>query len=157
GLGGSFRVSDRFNVTGELSEGDLGTGAQLGTEYLYSDRTTVYLNYTLENDRSDDGLRARKGNMASGFRTRYSDSASVYLEERYSHGDVPTGLMHSTGVDLAPFDRFNFGAHVDFGTLKDHQTAAELERKALGINAGYGFDNLKIASALEYRVDNTEQ
>jgi len=157
GLGGSFRVSDRFNVTGELSEGDLGTGAQLGTEYLYSDRTTVYLNYTLENDRSDDGLRARKGNMASGFRTRYSDSASVYLEERYSHGDVPTGLMHSTGVDLAPFDRFNFGAHVDFGTLKDHQTAAELERKALGVNAGYGFDKLKIASALEYRVDNTEQ
>ena len=157
GAGGSFRLTDRFNVVGEVSEGDLGPGGKLGTEYLYSDRTTVYLNYTFENERTDNGLRARKGNMVTGFRTRYSDSASVYLEERYTHGDVPTGLMHSTGVELAPFDRLNFGANFDFGTLKDPQTAAELERKALGVSAGYGFDKLKIASALEYRVDDAEQ
>jgi flagellar motor protein MotB len=157
GAGGSLRLTNRLNIIGEVSGGDLGTGAKVGTEYLYTDRTTVYLNYTLENERTDNGLRARKGNMASGFRTRYSDSASVYLEERYTHGDVPTGLMHSAGVDLAPFDHFNFGADLDFGTLKDHQTAAELERKALSVSAGYGFDKLKIASAVEYRTDNIEQ
>jgi hypothetical protein len=56
--------------------------------------------------------------MASGFRTRYSDSASVFLEERYTHGDVPTGLTHSTGVDLAPTDRLNLGANLDFGTSR---------------------------------------
>jgi predicted porin len=95
--------------------------------------------------------------MASGFKTRYSDSASVFAEERYTHGDVPTGLTHSTGVDLAPTDRLNFGANLDFGTLKDPQTSAEIERVALGVRAGYGFDKLKIASALEYRVDNAEQ
>ncbi len=98
GVGGGYRVTDRFKLNGEVSEGDLGAAGRLGTEYLYTDRTTLYLNYALENERSDNGLRARKGNMASGFRTRYSDSASVYLEERYTHGDVPTGLMHSTGV-----------------------------------------------------------
>jgi lipopolysaccharide assembly outer membrane protein LptD (OstA) len=65
--------------------------------------------------------------------------------------------MHSAGVDLAPFDRLNFGAHLDFGTLKDQQTAAELERKALSVSAGYGFDRLKIASAVEYRTDDIEQ
>ena len=157
GAGGSLRLTDRFNVAGEVSGGDLGTGGRLETEYLYSDRTTMYLNYNLENERTDNGLRARKGNMASGFRTRYSDSASVYLEERYTHGDVATGLMHSTGVKLVSFDRVNFGANLDLGTLKDPYTAAETERTALGVNAGYGFDKLKIASALEYRVDNTEQ
>jgi flagellar motor protein MotB len=157
GAGGSYRFTERFNVVGELSGGDLGTGGMLGTEYLYSDRTTLYLNYALENERTDNGLRARKGNMVSGFRTRYSDSASAYVEERYTHGEVPTGLMHSTGVELAPFDRVNFGAHVDFGTLKDHQTAAEVKRKAAGVSAGYGFDRLKIAGALEYRVDDMEQ
>ena len=156
GAGGSYRVTDRFNVAGELSGGDLGTGGRLGTEYLYSDRTTVYLNYTLENERTDNGLRATRGNMASGFRTRYSDSASVFLEERYTHGDVPTGLMHATGVDLAPTDRLNLGANLDYGTLKDYQTAAEIKRTALGLSAGYGFDRLTIASALEYRVDDTE-
>ena len=157
GIGGSLRLTDRFNVVGEVSDGDLGPSGSLGTEYLYSDRTTLYSNYTYENERTDNGLRARKGNISSGFRTRYSDSASVFLEERYAFGDVPTGLTHATGVDLAPTDRLNLGANLDFGTLKDHQTAAELERIALGVNAGYGFDKLDIASALEYRVDNTEQ
>jgi flagellar motor protein MotB len=157
GAGGSLRFTDRFKVAGEVSGGDLGTGGRLETEYLYSDRTTLYSNYNLENERTDNGLRAKKGNMATGFRTRYSDSASVYLEERYTHGDVPTGLMHSTGVKLVSFDRVNFGANLDLGTLKDPYTAAKLERTALGVNAGYGFDKLKIASALEYRVDNIEQ
>ena len=158
GAGGSLRLTDRFNVTGEVSEGDLGTGGKLGTEYLYSDRTTIYSNYTLENnERTDNGLLARQGKMASGFRTRYSDSASVYAEERYTYGDVPTGLTHTAGVKLVVFDRVNFGANIDLGTLKDPQTAAELERKALGVSVGYGFDNLKLATAVEYRDDNIQQ
>jgi len=157
GAGGSVRVTDRFKVAGEVSEGDLGTGGKLGTEYLYSDRTTLYGNYSLENERTDNGLLARRGKMASGFRTRYSDSASVYAEERYTHGDVPTGLMHSAGVKLVPFDRVNFGANIDLGTLKDPQTAAELKRTALGVSAGYGFDKLALATAVEYRVDDIER
>ncbi|MDW7644325.1 MAG: OmpA family protein [Desulfuromonadales bacterium] len=156
GAGGSYRLTDRFSLSGEASAGDLGAGGQLGTEYLYSDRTTLYLNYALENERTDNGLRARQGNLASGFRTRYSDSASIYLEERYTHGDVPTGLMHSTGVDLAPFDHVNLGANLDFGTLKDYQTGAETQRTAIGVSAGYGIEKLKLATAVEYRVDEAE-
>lgn len=157
GAGGSYRMTDRLNVTGEVSGGDLGTGGKIGAEYLYDDRTTLYSNYSLENERTDNGLLARRGKMASGFRTRYSDNVSVYLEERYTHGDVPSGLTHSTGVNLVAFDRFNFGANLDLGTLKDPDTAAELERKALGVSVGYGFDKLKLATALEYRVDDIEQ
>ena len=156
GAGGSLRLTDRFKIDGEVSGGDLGTGGKLGTEYLYSDKTTLYGNYTLENERTDNGLLARRGKMASGFRTRYSDSASVYLEERYTHGDVPSGLMHSTGVKLVAFDKLNLGANLDLGTLKDPYTSAELERTALGVSAGYGIDKVKIASALEYRIDNIE-
>lgn len=156
GTGGSYRLTDRFKASGELSTGDLGGSGRIGTEYLYSDRTNLYLNYAVENERTDNGLRARKGSMVSGFRTRYSDSASIYLEERYTHGEVPTGLMHSTGVDLTPSDRLNLGAKLDFGTLRDFQTDAEIKRTAVGVSAGYGFDRLKLASALEYRVDESE-
>ena len=157
GTGGSLRLTDRLKVGGEVSTGDLGEAARMETEYLYSDRTTIYQNYTLENERSDNGVLSRKGNLASGLRTRYSDSASVYLEERYAHGDVPTGLTHATGVELAPTDRLTIGASLDYGTLKDYQTAAELERTAAAVNLGYGFDKLTFAGAVEYRVDNTEQ
>lgn len=157
GVGGAYRVTDRFKLNGEVSEGNLGLAGRLGTEYLYSDRTTLYLKYAMENERSDNGLQANKGTMTSGFRTRYSDSASVYGEERYTHGDVPTGLTHSYGVDLAPTDRLNFGAKLDFGTLQDNLTGARIKRTAVGVNAGYGFEKLKIASALEFRVDDSEQ
>jgi flagellar motor protein MotB len=157
GVGGAYRVTDRFKLNGEVSEGNLGTAGRLGSEYLYSDRSTIYLNYALENERTDNGVQARKGAMTSGFRTRYSDSASVYGEERYTHGDVPTGLIHSYGVALTPTDRLNIGAKVDFGTLQDNLTGAKIKRTAAGVNAGYGFDKLKIASALEFRVDDSEQ
>ncbi|HEY6873583.1 MAG TPA: OmpA family protein [Geobacteraceae bacterium] len=157
GVGGAYRVTDRFKVNGEVSDGSLGMAGRLGTEYLYSDRTTIYLTYTLENERSDNGVQANKGAMTSGFRTRYSDSASVYGEERYTHGDVPTGLTHAYGVDLAPTDRLNLGAKTEFGTLQDNLTGATIKRTAVGVNAGYGFAKLKLASALEFRVDDAEQ
>jgi predicted porin len=94
--------------------------------------------------------------MVSGVKTRYSDSVSVYLEEKYSHGDVPTGLTHSTGVDLAPNDRWNFGTHFDAGTLHDPNTGAAIERRGMGLRVGYGFETIKLSSAVEYRVDGTQ-
>ncbi len=157
GAGGSWRLTDRFSLNGEVSEGDQGTGVSLGSDFLYSDRTTMYLNYALENERTDNGLRARKGKMISGGRTRYSDSASVYVEEQYSHGDMPAGLVHSAGVDLAPTDRLNINANVDLGTLTDPVTATDLKRKALAASIGYGFERLSLVNALEYRVDETAQ
>jgi flagellar motor protein MotB len=157
GAGGAYRVTDRFKVNGEVSDGSLGAAGRIGTEYLYSDRTTIYLNYALENDRTDNGVQANKGTLTSGFRTRYSDSTSVYGEERYTYGDVPTGLTHSYGVDLTPTDRLNLGAKTEFGTLQDFLTGAKTKRTAVAVNAGYGFDKLKIASAVEFRVDDSEQ
>lgn len=156
GSGGAYQVSEQFRVNGEVSNGDLGSAARVGTEYLYSDKTTAYMNYALENERSDNGVKARKGNMTSGVKSHYSDTTSVYVEEKYSHGDVPTGLTHSTGVEYAPDDRWNFGAHIDKGTLRDNLSGAKMDRSAVGGSMGYGFEAVKIASAIEYRQDQTQ-
>ncbi len=156
GSGGAYRVTDRFKVNGEVSSGDLGGAGKVGTEYLYSDRTNIYMNYVYDNETPDNGIRSNKGNMISGFKTRYSDTMSVYAEEKYTHGNVPTGLTHSAGVDLAPFDHWNFGVNMDFGTLRDPITAARLDRHAAGVRVGYGTGNLTWTTAFEYRVDKTE-
>jgi hypothetical protein len=156
GSGGAYRVTDRFKVIGELSSGDLGGAGKVGTEYLYSDRTIMYLNYVYDNETPDNGIRSNKGNMITGFKTRYSDTTSVYAEEKYTHGNVPTGLTHTAGVELAPFDRWNFGANVDVGTLRDPVTAARLERNAAGVRVGYGAEGFTWTTAFEYRVDKTE-
>ena len=160
GTGGSYRVSERLRIDAEVSNGDLGEGGKLGTSYLHSDRTSLYLNYALENERTDNGLRramGREGNLVAGIRSRLSDSMSVYQEERYQHGVMSTGLTHATGITLAPTERLNFGINTDIGTLQDIQTGAETERRAAGIHVGYGFETLQLSSGVEYRNDDAEQ
>jgi lipopolysaccharide assembly outer membrane protein LptD (OstA) len=90
------------------------------------------LNYSLENERMDNGqlLHGSGGSLVSGARTRLSDTSSVYIEERYQDGTNLSGLTHATGINL---------------TTKDHW------------NLGYGVDKMQFSSAVEYRRDNAEQ
>ncbi|MBE9568348.1 MAG: flagellar motor protein MotB, partial [Proteobacteria bacterium] len=156
GAGGTIRATDRLTLDGELSFGDLGTGAKGGLDYLVSDRTNVYSAYTFENARSDNGVSARRGNWNNGIRSRYTDTTSVYAEERYTHGDVPTGLTHAFGVDYTPDERWNFGGNLEMGVLEDKRTGATTDRKALGLNAGYNFGAVVYSAALEFRLDGVE-
>ena len=161
GVGGLIRLSERMRVDAEVSNGDLGEGGKLGTSYSPTDRTSLYLNYSLENERADNTwLRSNGGsvgNLVAGVKTRLTDSASIYVEERHQDTDTMLGLTHSTGVTLAPTERLNFGASTDIGTLTDIQTGAETKRKAGGFRAGYAFDAFQFSSGIEYRFDETEQ
>jgi flagellar motor protein MotB len=157
GIGGSYRLSKEMSIEAEGSEGSLGPGGKLGTKYLASDHTTLYLNYSLENERSDTGLFQRTGTLVSGMKERLSDSSSVFVEERYQDIDSASGLTHSTGVNFAPDDRWNFGANAEVGRLIDSQTDAETRRRAAGVRVGYGHDKIQFSSGVEYRNDDIEQ
>jgi flagellar motor protein MotB len=157
GVGGSYRLTERLRIDTEVSDGDLGPGGRIGSNFLYSERTNLYLNYALENERTDNGLLVRRGNLVSGVKRRLSDSSSVYFEERYQDSGAATGLTHATGISLAPSERWNFGANADVGTLADPLTGAETDRIAGGIHVGYGLDNVQFSSAVEYRIDESEQ
>lgn len=160
GMGGAFMISERLQLNGEISDGDQGPGGRLGTEYLQSERTSFYLNYVLENERTDNGLRdtrGAQGSLVSGMKTRLSDSTSVYLEERYQHGRSMTGLTHATGVTLAPSERWNLSVGSDIGTLEDRITGAETDRTAGSVNIGFGTETLQLSSGVEYRNDEAEQ
>jgi flagellar motor protein MotB len=159
GAGGSYRLTRRFRLDGEASEGELGPGGKVGTSFLYSEHTNLYLNYSLENERTDNGqlIRGSQGNLVSGAKTRLSDSSSVYVEERYQNGSSLGGLTHATGINLTANERWNFGGSAEFGKLRDSQTGADTDRKAAGIRVGYGFDKMQFSSGIEYRRDNAEQ
>ena len=157
GSGGTYRFGERMRLDAEVSDGDLGFGGRLGTNYLLSERTSMYLNYSLENERTDNGLYSRRGDLVSGVKRRLSDSTSVYVEERYQDTEVLEGLTHATGFSLVANERWNLGANADFGTLQDVQTGAETDRKSGGLRVGYGRDSIQFSSAIEYRLDETEQ
>lgn len=156
GAGGSYRLSDSLKVSGEASHGDLGLGARVGTEYRVSEKTSTYLNYALENERSDNGVLASKGSVVGGAKNHYSDTISVFGEEKYTHGDVPVGLMHSAGIAYTPNERWTFSTHADAGTLRDNLSGAKLERSGFSVSMGYGFDAIKLSSLVEYRHDNVQ-
>ncbi len=160
GMGGTMQFSEKLQVDAEVSSGDLGAGGRLGTNYKYSDHTSMYLNYTLENERADNGLnttRGSQGNLIAGVKSRFSDSASVFLEERYQRSDTMMGLTHSTGISLAPGNSWSLGLNTDIGTLHDTFTGAETDRIAGGIQIGFGAGDLQFVSGIEYRNDDVEQ
>jgi hypothetical protein len=160
GVGGTYQVTDKLQVDAEVSNGDLGAGGRLGSNYLYSDRTSLYLGYTLENERSDYGMRngqGSEGNLVAGLKTRLGDSASVFLEERYQHGNTATGLTHSAGINFAPDEKWTLGFNTDVGTLQDVNTGAETERLAAGVQVALHNGGWQLSSGIEYRNDDVEQ
>ena len=160
GIGGSYRLSDKMKIDAEMSDGDLGRGGRLGTNYVHSDRTSMYLNYALENERTVNGLpsgRGSEGNLVAGIKSRLADSTSVFLEERYQQNRTMTGLTHGTGISFAPTQKWNLGLTTDIGTLQDVQTGAETERLAGGLQLSFALDTLQISSGVEYRNDDSEQ
>lgn len=155
GAGGKYQINDKWKLHGELSGGDLGLGARFGTDYLQSKETTLYSTYALDNERNVSGLAQQKGSLVSGFRSQTSESLSVYGEERYAHGDVPSGLTHAYGVNLTADDDWRFGASGEVGTLQDNFTGAKTDRKAFALSAGRKSKEIDYTGALEYRTDTT--
>jgi len=160
GFGGSYRLSDKMKMDAEVSNGDLGSGGRLGTNYIHSEHTSMYLNYALENERTVNGMpsgRGSEGNLVAGMKSRIADSTSVFLEERYQQNRTMTGLTHGTGISFAPTQKWNLGLTTDIGTLQDMQTGAETERLAGGLQLGFNLDKLQISSGVEYRNDDNQQ
>ena len=160
GVGGSYRVSDRLRIDAEVSDGDLGRGGRVGTNYMQSDRTSMYMNYSLENERNYYGARSglgSEGNLVAGVKSRIADSTSVFLEQRYQHNDAMTGLTHGTGISFAPTQNWTLGFNTDTGTLQDTLTGAETKRLAAGTQLGFASESFHFSSGVEYRDDKSEQ
>ena len=160
GVGGTVQVSEKLQIDAEVSNGDLGAGGRFGSNYRYSDSTSMYLNYTLENERADNGLntaRGSQGNLIAGVKSRLSDSTSVFLEERYQRSNTMMGLTHSTGISLALREKWSLGFNTDIGTLHDTYTGAETDRVAAGLQLGFSSEDLQLVSGIEFRNDDVEQ
>lgn len=154
GGGGRYDVNDRVTLTGESTAGNGGWGGKAGVDYRASDRTSYYANYVMDNERSDLGYRGRNSHLTSGVKSRYSDSLSVFNEERYQNVERgPSGLIHAFGLDLAANDRWTLGGRAERGTLADALTG-DIERTAASVTTGYHLEKTKYAGTHEWREDD---
>ena len=154
GVGGKVRLSSKLTANGEVSGGDGGIGGKIGTEYQINDASTAYLTYSLDPDHTDIISRGGEGMLVSGARTRFSDSVSVFGEERFRHGAGYGGLTHAFGLDFAPIKDWKTGFAFETGNLSD-PNAGDIKRTAASVTLGFSREELNYAGKLEYRKDQT--
>ncbi|QNP39598.1 OmpA family protein [Lysobacter solisilvae (ex Woo and Kim 2020)] len=161
GTGGAMRIGEKLRVEAEASAGDLGPGGRLGTSYMVSDKTSLYLNYALENERGDilngTNISGQRGSLVGGMKRRLVDGSTLYAEERYQDANEARGLTHAAGMSLNLGERWTLGANAELGTLQDSDTAAETERRAGGVRVAYTLGATQVSSGVEYRADDSEQ
>ena len=153
GAGGSKRLNEKFNMLGEVSTGSGGMGGKVGGEWQTSDRSQLYMNYATDTERTDSLYRGRQSTLVTGAKTRYTDSLSIYGEERLMNGVGPSGLMHAFGLDLAAQDGWNYGFKGEIGNLSD-PLAGDYKRKAMTGSVGRVIDKTKYAGAVEWRSED---
>ncbi|MEE9388922.1 MAG: hypothetical protein V3U96_09955 [Paracoccaceae bacterium] len=154
GLGGTYTVSDRFTLEGEVSGGTGGAGARIGATLQVDDRTQTYLSYTLTPDSADNQYPGATGEFTYGGSRRVNDNIYVLAEQTYLHGAGPTGVTNSFGLDISPNDAWVLGAQLEFGRLADPLTG-DMERRAVSFSANYSHEKLGYNGVLEYRVDTS--
>jgi hypothetical protein len=154
GVGGNYQLSDAARVGAEASDGGLGFGGKVSTDYRIDDRSNVYVNYTLAADQPDAFNDGRSGTLTTGTRYRYSDATSLYGEERMQTGSGSDSLTRAYGVDFTPNKQWTYGFKFEHGTISD-PLAGDILLTAVGATLQYSKDKIKYGGALEYRNDDT--
>ncbi len=154
GIGSGWQFSERLKLNADISDGNLGPGATAGANFQMSDQTSLYLNYGLDSDNLGTEYSGSKSTVVAGGRSRFSDHASVYAEEKYTRGNQPRGLTQSYGVDLAPDDRWSYGLSLEYGKLET-ANSGEVKRNAVGLRLGYSHEKSRYAGAIEFRKDES--
>lgn len=153
GVGGNLRLNERTKLTAEVSTGNLGLGGQIGAEYKIDEKRISYLNFGYSPDRTDIINRSGAGILTSGVRERFTDSFSVFGEERVRYGGGYSGLTHAFGLDFVPYDRWKTGLMFETGELSD-PIQGDVKRTAISPSIGYSRDGLTYAGRFEYRHDD---
>jgi outer membrane protein OmpA-like peptidoglycan-associated protein len=154
GLGGSYQITKDLRLGAEASDGSLGFGAKLSTDYKIDERSNLYVNYTLAADQPDALNVGREGTLTTGTRYRYDDATSVYAEERMQTGSGPDGLTQAYGVDFTPNKHWTYGLKFEDGTIAD-PIAGDLSVRAVAGSVVYTQAKIKYSGALEWRENDS--
>ena len=159
GVGGQVRLNDRLALSGEVSEGTGGLGANAQATFTRSDNSEYYLGYALSTDSNDTGFAtqtqslAGQGVLTFGAKKRFNDSLSVYGEERFGYGRTQSSLSHVYGLTFNPSEVWSFGAHVENGRIEDDFNG-DFDRTAFALSVGRSTEATRIASNLELRLED---
>ncbi|UAB78788.1 hypothetical protein INR77_03435 [Erythrobacter sp. SCSIO 43205] len=159
GGGVNAQVSERIGIAGEVSGGDGGLGADTQLNYRLGDGSEAYVGYSLFADRTDTGLdtqniftRSNRGTLTIGARHRFTDSLSVYGENRTGIGGTAPSLTRSFGLQFEPTEHLSFDGSFERGQIDDLSTGL-FRRTAGSVGVGYVNDGVRVGSSIELRKE----
>ncbi|MEQ1649726.1 MAG: hypothetical protein ABL898_14175, partial [Hyphomicrobiaceae bacterium] len=152
GVGATQRLDEKTKLLGEVSTGSGGLGGKAGVEYKIDEKRISYLNYAYDPDRTDIISRGGAGVFAAGSRHRFTDSFSVFGEERAKHGGGFSGLTHAFGLDFVPYEHWKSGLAFETGRISDPY-AGDVKRTAISGMLGYSHEGLVYTGKYEFRHD----
>ncbi len=163
GAGVTAQLTERLSLKGEMSGGDGGLGADILLNHRTGDGSESYVGYTLLADRTDTGLDSqnfftdrRGGALVVGSRQRFSDSLSVFGENRVGIGGETASLARSFGLQFNPSERFSISGTFENGRIDDPQSG-EFKRTAGSISVGYTAEDIRLGTSLEVRREEGDQ
>lgn len=159
GVGLDAQITKRLSLSGEVSDGDGGLGADVQLNHHLGDGSEAYIGYSLFADRTDTGLdsqnlftRSNRGTLTLGARQRFSDSLSVYGENRVGIGGTAPSLTRSFGMRFEPTEHLSFNGSFERGQIDDEETGL-FRRTAGSIGVGYVNEGVRVGSSVEVRKE----
>jgi hypothetical protein len=154
-MGGQQRFGQWVRLSGEVSVGDGGAGAQLGGSYQLNDRIQLYTNSGLDTKPADSAAASLSGRLTGGAKWRPSEKATVFGEERLKSVDGQRGATHAFGLDLRPSPYWTWGTTLEMGELGDPAGGIRQQR-AGGFSVGYSQKGIRYGGALELRIEEAD-
>lgn len=150
-LGANYIASRKLSLTGEISSGDLGNSALVGTEVSFTDTYSVYTNYTY----SFNSDQVEKNTFVLGQRKTLSSQLKVYTEHQFSDEDNRNGYAHTIGLDQQ-FTKYTSASLSVQRASVDNGDGSDTDRNAVSAGLAYQKDNTRLNSKLEYRWDESD-
>jgi hypothetical protein len=153
-LGIKAAMNSKLDVRGEFSSGSRGDAVTVGADYRASNSYSLYSNFTLSTDRTDNNKKA----FTVGQRKSVSDQLKVYTEHQFTHETTQSGVGHTFGLDYQLNKELVANLSVQTAKL-DKVEGGLTDREAFSVGLNYKEDQTEASTRLEYRKDKgaTEQ
>ena len=138
GFGGKLALSRNWMIKAEVSEGTLGTGANLIFTHSDDANNSTYFGYSLEPARELSGVTlagADRGRFVAGANRKINDNLSMFGENTYDLFGEHRALTSVYGVSYSPTDFMNYTGSLEVGRVTD--PAGDVDRTALSLGMSY--------------------
>jgi hypothetical protein len=144
-LGTDIRLG-KLTLNAEASSGDRGESAQVGADYGISENYSVYSNYILSTDSTDDNRNI----FTVGQKSRLTDALNIFSEHQFSHSDKMAGVGNTFGLAYS-FTKYLL-ANFTYNKVS-YDDESQRDRDSLSTSLHFNDKDVTASTKLEYRKD----